>query len=295
MRYYYRFNPNPFLRSFNDDESDNNSFFHSYNNCDNNIFEPVEAQKHDDLIDPQSFFIFNNCNYGFQKEENNIFEDHQKISKENNQTFKKSIGNKSTGLSEMNDKKVKFLTYKRRLSKKSKSENTTNKRIHFWDDPDNIKRILQVHYLTFLIDFANDITKGVLFNEENNIKFFQIEYEIKRTLSNHKKFIGLKYKDIFEYHLSLKNKGNINKYENNHDTYSFVCKKSSLLEEFFEKSYLEIFKEYYFKDKRVINLNGLEILLSEKTKTFKDLLNKDDNKLAEGVFNLIIDDLYLKN
>ena len=93
----------PFLRSYNDDESDNNSLFHSYNNCDNNIFEPVDAQKHDDLIDPQSF-SYNNCNYGFQKEENNIFEDFQKISKENNQTFKKSIGNKSTGLSEMNDK-----------------------------------------------------------------------------------------------------------------------------------------------------------------------------------------------
>ena len=170
---YYKFYYNPFLRSYNDDESDNNSLFHSYNNCDNNIFEPVEAQKHDDLIDPQSF-KFNNCNYGFQKEENNILEELQKISKENNQTFKKSIGNKSTGLSEMNDKKVKFLTYKRRLSKKSKSENTTNKRIHSWDDPDNIKRILQVHYLTFLIDFANDITKGVLFKEGYNIKFFQL-------------------------------------------------------------------------------------------------------------------------
>ena len=291
---YYQFNQNPFLRSYNDDESDNNSLFHSYNNYDNNIFEPIDAQKHDDLMDPQ-FFSHNNCNYGFQKKENNIFEDPQKFSKENNQTFKKSIGNKSTGLSEMNDKKVKFLTYKRCLRKNSKAENTTNKRVHSWNDPDNIKRILQVHYLTFLIDFANDITKGVLFNEENNIKFFQIEYEIKKTLSNHKIFIGKKYKDIFEYHLSPKNKGNINKYENNHDTYSFVCQKSSLLEEFFEKSYLEIFKEYYFKDKRVINLNGLEILLSEKTKTFNDLLNKDDNKLAEGVFNLIIDDLYLKN
>ena len=291
---YYKFYYNPFPRSYNDDESDNNSLFHSYNNYDNNIFEPIDAQKHDDLMDPQ-FFSHNNCNYGFQKKENNIFEDPQKFSKENNQTFKKSIGNKSTGLSEMNDKKVKFLTYKRRLSKKSKSENTTNKRIHSGDDPDNIKRILQVHYLTFLIDFANDITKGVLFNEENNIKFFQIEYQIKRTLSNHKKFIGLKYKDIFEFDLSPKNKGNINKYENNHYTYTFVCKKSSLLEEFFEKSYLEIFKDYYFQDKRVINFNGLEILLSEKTKTFNDLLNKDDNKLAEGVFNLIIDDLYLKN
>ena len=291
---YYKFYYNPFPRSYNDDESDNNSLFHSYNNYDNNIFEPIDAQKHDDLMDPQ-FFSHNNCNYGFQKKENNIFEEPQKFSKENNQTFKKSIGNKSTGLSEMNDKKVKFLTYKHHLSKKSKSENTTNKRIHFWDDPDNIKRILQVHYLTFLIDFANDITKGVLFNEENNIKFFQIEYEIKKTLSNHKIFIGKKYKDIFEYHLSPKNKGNINKYENNHDTYSFVCEKSSLLEEFFEKSYLEIFKDYYFQDKRIINFNGLEILLSEKTKTFNDLLNKDDNKLAEGVFNLIIDDLYLKN
>ena len=211
-------------------ESDNNLFFQSCNDYDH---APVDAQRHNYLRDSQSF-TYNNCNFGFQKEENNILEELQKISKENNQTFKKSIGNKSTGLSEMNDKKVKFLTYKRRLSKKSKSENTTNKRIHSWDDPDNIKRILQVHYLTFLIDFANDITKGVLFNEENNIKFFQIEYEIKKKLSNHKIFIGLKYKDIFELSLSPKNKGNINKYENNHYTYTFVCKKSSLLEEFFE-------------------------------------------------------------
>ena len=290
---YYQFNYNLFSKSCDGYESDNNSFFQSCNDYDH---VPVDAQKHDDLIDPQSF-SYNNCNYGFQKEENNIFEDPQKFSKENNQTFKKSIGNKSTGLSEMNDKKgekVKFLTYKRRLSKKSESENTTNKRIHFWDDPDNIKRILQVHYLTFLIDFANDITKGVLFNEENNIKFFQIDYEIKKTLSNHKIFIGKKYKDIFEYHLSPKNKGNINKYENNHDTYSFVCKKSSLLEEFFEKSYLEIFKEYYFKDKRVINLNGLEILLSEKTGTFNNLLNKGNNSSIKHVFLLIINELYFK-
>ena len=291
---YYQFNQNPFLRSCNDEEFENNSFFHSYNNnYDNNIFEPVDAQKHDDLIDPQSF-SYNNCNYGFQKEENNIFEDFQKNSKENNQTFKKSIGNKSTGLSEINDKKVKFLTFKRCLAKNSKPENTNN-RVHSWDDPDNIKRILQVHYLTFLIDFANDITKGVLFNEENNIKFFQIEYEIKKKLSNHKIFIGLKYKDIFELSLSPKNNGNINRYGNNHKTYLFVCKKSSLLEEFFEKSYLEIFKDYYFQDKRIINFNGLEILLSEETKTFNDLLNKGRNKLSEDVFNLIIDDLYLKN
>ena len=291
---YYQFNYNLFSKSCDGYESDNNLFFQSCNDYDH---APIDAQRHNYLRDSQSF-TYNNCNFGFQKEENNIFEDLQKISKEINQTFKKSIGNKSTGLSEINDKKgekIKFLTYKRRLSKKSKSENTTNKRIHSWDDPDNIKRILQVHYLTFLIDFANDITKGVLFNEENNIKFFQIDYEIKKTLSNHKIFIGKKYKDIFEYHLSQKNKGNINKYENNHDTYSFVCKKSSLLEEFFEKSYLEIFKDYYFQDKRIINFNGLEILLSEETKTFNDLLNKGRNKLSEDVFNLIIDDLYLKN
>ena len=58
---------------------------------------------------------------------------------------------------------------------------------------------------------------------------------------------------------------------------------------------MEIFKDYYFQDKRIINFNGLEILLSEETKTFNDLLNKGNNKLAEDVFNSIIDDLYLKN
>ena len=290
---YYQFNYNIFSQSCDGYESDNNSFFQSCNDYDH---VPVDAQKHDDLIDPQSF-SYNNCNYGFQKEENNIFEDLQKISKEISQTFKKSIGNKSTGLSEINDKKgekIKFLTHKRCLPKNSKGENTTNKRIHSWDDPDNIKRILQVHYLTFLIDFANDITKGVLFKEGYNIKFFQLDYKDKKV-SDYKKFIGLKYKDIFEFRLSSKNKGNINKYENNHENYLFVSKKSSLLEEFFEKSYLEIFRDYYLKDKRVINFNGLEILLSEKTKTFNDLLNKGNNKLAEDVFNSIIDDLYLRN
>ena len=181
---YYQFNQNPFLRRWNDEEFEGDSFFRGYNGCDNNIFEPVDAQKHDDLIDPQSF-SYNNCNYGFQKEENNIFEDFQKISKENNQTFKKSIGNKSTGLSEIIDKKVKFLTFKHCLPKNSKSGNINN-RVHSWDDPDNIKRILQVHYLTFLIDFANDITKGVLFKEGYNIKFFQLDYKEKKV-SDHKK------------------------------------------------------------------------------------------------------------
>jgi len=56
---------------------------------------------------------------------------------------------------------------------------------------------------------------------------------------------------------------------------------------------LEIFKEYYYKDKRIINFNGLEILLSEKTKTFKDLINKKDNKLIEDVFDSIVKELYI--
>ena len=59
---YYQFNHNPFLRSYNDDESDNNSLFHSYNNYDNNIFEPIDAKKHDDLIDPKSF-SYNNISF----------------------------------------------------------------------------------------------------------------------------------------------------------------------------------------------------------------------------------------
>ena len=106
---YYQFNYNLFSKSCDGYESDNNLFFQSCNDYDH---APVDAQRHNYLIDSQSF-TYNNCNFGFQKEENNIFEDFQKISKENNQTFKKSIGNKSTGLSEMNDKKgekIKFLS-----------------------------------------------------------------------------------------------------------------------------------------------------------------------------------------
>ena len=102
----------------------------------------------------------------------------------------------------------------------------------------------------------------------------------------------MKYKDIFPFPISDKNKGNIDNKKDNLDNYLFCCNKSSLLKEFFNKSYLEVFEEYYFQNKRVINLNGLDILLSEKTGTFNNLLNKGNNSSIKHVFLLIINELY---
>jgi len=89
-------------------ESHNFPIFPKYD-YDYNIFEQSYAQGYNGFGEPFEpySFVDSNFNYKFmlQKEDNDeIFEDPQKSWNENNQTFKKSIENKSTGLSETNEK-----------------------------------------------------------------------------------------------------------------------------------------------------------------------------------------------
>ena len=279
-----------------EDELSCKSFFSN-----SNFFNPQLLNEEGDFYIPggsSSSLVFDISNFsnGRFQNENNFINSRIIASDENNQLIKKSIDNKSTSLPENNnktEKKQKFLTYKRRSPRINK-EFEPNKRIHSWDDIDNNKRKLQVHFLTFLIDCANDIINAVFINEKYNIKFFQICHSSKIKVFNRKKLLKLKYKDIFPFPISDKNKGNIDNKKDNLDNYLFCCNKSSLLKEFFNKSYLEVFEEYYFQNKRVINLNGLDILLSEKTGTFNNLLNKGNNSSIKHVFLLIINELYFK-
>ena len=64
------------------------------------------------------------------------------------------------------------------------------------------------------------------------------------------------------------------------------------------QNYLKLFKEVYFKNKRYINEKGLFFQLSEKVKTFEDLLNKkkkayDDMNDYQKKVNNVIQNNYL--
>ena len=61
----------------------------------------------------------------------------------------------------------------------------------------------------------------------------------------------------------------------NKKIYYKICNMYPFMTSFFEKSYLSLFKEYYYNKNKMFILNGQIIRLSNKTKTFNDLIIKD--------------------
>ena len=235
-----------------------------------------------------------------QLEENNN-DKPKKESKENIQSDLKLIDIKSTAITENVDKKAKKILFKtfKYLPRGRQPKFNPNKKIHTWDSYDLIRRKLQVHYIQYLtslgndgIDAFNDSIKSK--NTKINMKFLNISYSDKKKMFNRSKIKKLLYKEIFSLRISEKNKGDIKKEKSNEEKLKIICDKSSLLKDFFDQSYLEIFRNYYYKNERVINYKGLNILLSEKTKTFDDLLKKGLNHTIENGFLIIIDKFYFK-
>ena len=148
-----------------------------------------------------------------------------------------------------------------------------NYREHKGSDDDNLLRKIQVHFLSFVINYTNDLIKNL-----SNIKkvpiFKPLDYKIKRNI-NHKFVEYLKSKnisDILQLSVSPKYKkhgDNVNK-----KIYNKVCTKFPFMTKFFGKSYLSLFREYYYNNKFFFE-NGKIIQLSNKTQTFNDLIIKD--------------------
>ena len=194
--------------------------------------------------------------------------------KENFQKFK-IIQNcdkneEKTGENLNNNEKSATINRKKR-GRKPKKE---NKREHNAFDQDNIIRKIQVHFLSFIIYFVNDLVQAILPNKKE-LNFKNINYELKKTV-NHAYMEKLKSKnigEILQFNASPKNK----KFESsiNQKTYELICNLSPFLKQFFELSYLEMFKLYYTKTTREFNVGNYQIHLSQRTRLFIDLVNKN--------------------
>ena len=173
-----------------------------------------------------------------------------------------------------------------------KSKNSKNKKLHGSDDFDNIQRKIQVHFISFLIMLANDALKSI-FGEKTKFHFKHVDYDLKKIV-NHNYIEYLKscsYSDIMKMKISPKNK----KFEENANKKTFleVCKYSNILKNIFSKKYLYIFQKYYCcltRNKNEIDLEGLKLTLSPKTKALFNLLKK--NEKNQQKFNDIIKDVY---
>ena len=181
---------------------------------------------------------------------------------------------------ECRNKKEKKRTIKAIINPK-KSKKIKIKKVHLGSDDDNILRKIQVHFLSFIICFANDVVRALTGKKLQQFK--NIDYEQKKIV-NHKFVEDLKSKtigDILKFNITPKMKNNekqANKY-----IYENILKECPSIDEFFKMNYLTLFKEYYFNKNNIFQFNGKIIPLSEKTKekTFNYFIIKHHSYLEK--------------
>jgi hypothetical protein len=170
---------------------------------------------------------------------------------------------------DLNDKEKKENANKKR----GRKPKTIGKKQHSAFDQDNIIRKIQVHYISFIIDFTNEIIQFIYKNNKT-MYFKSINYEFKKTV-NHSYIQQLFSKNIGEIvqlRASPKNK----KFDENINQIIYnKLRNIEIFAKLFSMSYLEMFNKYYYKNKREIDIFGNKINISQKTKLFNDLLEKN--------------------
>ena len=156
-----------------------------------------------------------------------------------------------------------------------KSDENKNTKKHSATDEDNLTRKIQVHYLSFIINFVNDIIKSMI-NMKNPPLFKFLAYEIKKNV-NSKYVYELKSKNISDIlQLKVSPKIKIHDESANKKIYQKVIDICPFLNGFFQQNYLKFFKDYYCKNNKIFEVNGKTIQISSRTKTFIDLIKKYD-------------------
>ena len=167
----------------------------------------------------------------------------------------------------------------KRGRKRLKMEN--KKAIHGSNNFDNIQRKIQVHFLSFLINFCNDALKTEYTQFRHTFK--QINYKSKTTVNfNHTSFLKKSsIKDLLNLEISEKYSA-YNKFENK-KLLDKIILKSKWLNDLFEMNYLKLFDYYYNKEEPLYKIifENKEILLSSKTKSFYYLLEKNQDLKQE--------------
>jgi hypothetical protein len=176
------------------------------------------------------------------------------------------------------------------LSKIKKRGRQTNlkeeKKTHDIFSDDNILRKIQVHFISFIILFLNDILRSFGIRE----KFLKLDYKFKKDV-NKQKFAEIKSKNIGEI-ISSKISTKYKTEENVNKNLYELLKTNEVLGAIFDMNYMTVFRIFYMKKEKTLDLRifGIEkeITLSKKTETCYELLEKEKSKENnEKYINLI--------
>ena len=259
------------------------------------------------LIDSESELLNlqDNFNNSLDKNEFTLFKDEKDKTEEivlnyrvnlgdtKKEKIKKFIINEESNSTQLTKKKTK--RGRERTIKENENKNKKEK-IHDKNTSDNLIRKIQVHYLSFIVSFLNDILKNLNYKT----KFLNLNYEFKMNIkkdfveSLKKKTIG----EIISNEISIKYKGKEKNFKKN--LYEKI-KDNEVLNKIFEDNYIKLFKNIYYKSKKKINLKeyGLnkDIYLSKNVKMFNNLLKNDiegNKKIKESTIkNFLSDSIFL--
>ena len=199
-------------------------------------------------------------------------------------------GNKLFNSVKMESKGENISTnYSSRKRKRGKAKTKNDNRKHNFDSNDNLQRKIQVHYLTFIVSFVNDLLKNLNYKQRfKNLEYdFKIKIDKISTKSLKNNCIGkiISNNSISEKYKKIK----CNEREKyNLKIYNQII-RNKILKKILSEKYLDIFRKIYFKSEKRINLEeyGLSqiINLSNNVKMFKDLLLKDTQNISNNIYN----------
>ena len=173
-----------------------------------------------------------------------------------------------------------------------KNQKICNKKIHLDSSKDNITSKIQVHFLNFVINAINDHIYFFTKNEALNFKKFDHSEKSKVSKSHIDKVKSWNIYDLLE------NMNISNKYKRCEKNNNKIIRDELNVFPWFQqlsKVNIETLFNIYYNNKlplEKINLIGKEIILSNKTKGFYDLLMK--NKKLEEFIVETVEDVYIK-
>ena len=211
-------------------------------NINNNDYELIEGNN--DLYQNQlSLDSFRDVSLKVEEDKKNIDKEIPKKEPDNN---KKQIFLTEGKKSSVNDSiEIEISLKKKRGRKINNDSNQKNSKIHDKFSSDNLLRKIQVHYLSFIRNFLNDILKYLNFKE----RFFKLDYKFTKIVN--KKFVKeLKSKTLGEIIRNIIS-DKYRKYESNKNMEIYeIVKKNEVLNNILSENYLNYLKKYILKVKK---------------------------------------------
>lgn len=273
-----------------------NDFFFICNKCGFSLLDGSSStsSNSDDIIEDNVSLASNNEIINSKDEKKDIFE-----MNDIGLSFKQIIISQ-TKEDDSTKTKPNFIIKKKEkkdFKKKRGREKTTDieRNEHDSNSYDNIITKIQVHFLNFLISFLNDAIDSI-FEKNKNIHFVKFNYAEKSNRKN-EHLTKMKSSTIKDLLLNIDISRKYKKFEKNINK-KLVEKLDQFpfFQQVFKMNFLKLFY-YYYNNKQPFEQKLLifdqEIILSGKTKSFYNLLDKNQ-ELEENIM-YVIEFEYLKN